>query len=198
LVRFANQTKKPLPEGDGAVGCDLEAALLACAAGDEAGLRDIYEREAPRLLVVAYRIVGRRDLAEDVVQDAFLQIWEKARSFDPERGSARGWIHSVVRNRARKLRRPRLRHYATDDQILLAIFGDVDSAQDSTPRLPEECALRRHLAKLDPRKRASLILAYVDGCTHREIAEQLGVPIGTAKAWIRRSLVALRAGLAGA
>jgi RNA polymerase sigma-70 factor, ECF subfamily len=178
------------------VGCDLEAALLACAAGDEAGLRNIYEREAPRLLVVACRIVGRRDLAEDVVQDAFLQIWEKAGSFDADRGSARGWIHSVVRNRARRLRRTRLRHSAIDDQVLLAIFDVLDSTRDS--RLPEECALRRYLGKLDPRKRASLILAYVDGCTHREIAEQLGVPIGTAKAWIRRSLITLRADLVGA
>ena len=178
------------------MGCDLEAALLACAAGDEAGLRNIYEREAPRLLVVAYRIVGRRDLAEDVVQDAFLQIWEKASTFDADRGSARGWIHSVVRNRARRLRRSRFRQFAVDDQVLLAIFDVMDSTKDS--RLPEECALRRLLAKLDPKKRASLILAYVDGCTHREIAEQLGVPIGTAKAWVRRSLRALRADLAGA
>ena len=59
-------------------------------------------------------------------------------------------------------------------------------------RVPEENPLRRHLAGLAPKKRASLILAYVDGCTHREIAAQLGVPIGTAKAWIRRSLTALR------
>jgi RNA polymerase sigma-70 factor (ECF subfamily) len=178
------------------VGGDLEAALLACAAGDEAGLRDIFEREAPRLLTVAWRIVGRRDLAEDVVQDAFLEIWEYARSFDPDRGSARGWIHSVVRNRARRLRRARLRLDAIDDQVLLAVFGILDSTEDSTPRLPEECALRHHLAKLDPKKRASLILAYVDGCTHREIADQLGVPVGTAKAWIRRGLTELRADLA--
>jgi RNA polymerase sigma-70 factor (ECF subfamily) len=75
---------------------------------------------------------------------------------------------------------------------LLAIF---DGGRDATSRLPEENALRRHLAGLAPKKRASLILAYVDGCTHREIAAQLGVPIGAAKAWIGHSLTALRAGL---
>jgi len=79
-----------------------------------------------------------------------------------------------------------------DDRVLPAIF---DGGRDATSRLPEENALRRHLAGLAPKKRASLILAYVDGCTHREIAAQLGVPIGTAKAWIGRSLTALRAGL---
>jgi RNA polymerase sigma-70 factor (ECF subfamily) len=174
------------------VACDLEAALVACAAGEEAGLKEIYQREAPRLLAVAYRIVGRRDLAEDVVQDAFLQIWKHARSFDPNRGAARGWIYSLVRNRARKLRRAQARHEAIDDQVLLAIFDGVGSTEDSTPHLSEKYALRRHLAKLDPKKCAILTLAYVEGCTHREIAAQLGVPIGTAKAWIRRSLMALR------
>ena len=73
-----------------------------------------------------------------------------------------------------------------------AIF---DGGRDATSRLPEENALRRHLAGLAPKKRASLILAYVDGCTHREIAAQLGVPNGTAKAWVVHSLTALRADL---
>jgi RNA polymerase sigma-70 factor (ECF subfamily) len=72
-----------------------------------------------------------------------------------------------------------------DDRVLPAIF---DGGRDATSRLPEENALRRQLAGLAPKKRASLILAYVDGCTHREITAQLGVPIG-------HSLTALRAGL---
>jgi RNA polymerase sigma-70 factor, ECF subfamily len=172
------------------LGDDLEAALLACAAGDQTGLREIYEREAPRLLGVAYRIVGRRDLAEDVIQDAFLQIWQYARTFDANRGSARGWIYSVVRNRALKLRRARLHQHAVDDRVLLTIF---DGSMHSRSRPLEACALRRRLKALDPQKRASVILAYVDGCTHREIAAHLGVPIGTAKAWIRRSVMKLRA-----
>jgi RNA polymerase sigma-70 factor (ECF subfamily) len=179
------------------VGCNIEAALLACGAGDIAGLRDIYEQEAPRLLAIAHRIVGRRDLAEDAVQDAFLQIWKQSRSFDPNRGAARGWIHSVVRNRARKLRRARARDDAIHDQALLVIFHELDPTKDSTALLAEKFALRRHLANMDPRKCASLTLAYVDGCTHREIADQLGVPIGTAKAWVRRGLISLRANVAG-
>ena len=102
------------------------------------------------------------------------------------------WIQELKAER-RRLEAEVKRRASTPDKRLLAIFDVLDSTRDS--RLPEECALRRHLGKLDPRKRASLILAYVDGCTHREIAEQLGVPIGTAKAWIRRSLIALRADL---
>jgi RNA polymerase sigma-70 factor (ECF subfamily) len=173
--------------------CDLDAVLQACAAGDETALREIYEREGPRLLGVAVRIVGHRDLAEDVVQDAFIQIWERSRSFDPNRGSARGWIYSVVRNRARKLRRARGRQVMLEDHVLLGIFGGMDRGDMSSRSLAEECGLQHRLARLDPEKRASLLLAYVDGCTHREVAERLGVPIGTAKAWIRRGLTALRA-----
>jgi RNA polymerase sigma-70 factor (ECF subfamily) len=136
--------------------------------------------------------VGERDLADDVIQDAFLQIWQEAHTFDPNRGSARGWIYTVVRHRALKLRRARLRQGAMDDRVLLAIF---DGGMNATSRLLEKSALRRYVAGLDPKRRASLILAYVDGRTHREIAAQLGVPVGTAKAWIRRRLIALRAQL---
>jgi RNA polymerase sigma-70 factor, ECF subfamily len=174
------------------VDCDLEQALIACAAGNETALKEIYDQEAPRLLAQAFRIVGRRDIAEDVIQDAFLRIWRQAHCFDPNRGSARGWIYTIVRNCALKLRLARLREGAVEDEVLLAIF---DRSIEPTSRLPERCALRRALESLDPKRRASLILAYVDGCTHYEIAEQLGVPVGTAKAWIRRGLVELRADL---
>jgi RNA polymerase sigma-70 factor (ECF subfamily) len=167
---------------------ELEAALLACAARDETALKKIYEQEAPRLLGMVYCIVGRRDLAEDVIEDAFLQIWQQARSFDPTRGSARDWIYSVVRNRALKLRRAVLHESTVQDGALLAI---PDGIMDPTARLPAESALRHALESLDPKRRTSLILACVHGCTHREIADQLGVPIGTAKAWIRRSLISL-------
>ena len=169
-------------------GFNPEAALLACAAGDQTALRMIYEQEGPRLLAVAYRIVRRRELAEDVLQDAFLQIWRHAHTFEPSRGSARGWIYSVVHHRALKLRRAGLREFAVEDPAMLVIDGGTDPSL----RLPEECALRRALERLGAKQRASLTLAYMDGCSYRDIAEQLGVPIGTAKAWIRRGLITLR------
>jgi RNA polymerase sigma-70 factor (ECF subfamily) len=171
------------------IGSDLETALRACAAGDGNGLKAIYDARATRLLGLAYRIVRRRDLAEDALQDAFLQIWRYAPSFDPNLGSARAWIYSVVRNCALKVRRAGVREIAVEDQFLLAIF---DSGADPASRLPEHCGLRRALDRLEPNRRASLILACVYGCTHDEVADLLGVPIGTAKAWIRRSLITMR------
>ena len=78
----------------------LADALFGCAKGDRQSLRLIFDREAPRLVAVAERIVRRRDLAEDVVQEAFIRIWTCAHQYTPERGSARGWIYAIVRNRA--------------------------------------------------------------------------------------------------
>ena len=78
----------------------LGAALKACAAGDRKGLAVIYESEAARMVTVAQRILRRHDLAEEIVQEAFLQIWNKAWQYDPSRGSARGWIYAIVRSRS--------------------------------------------------------------------------------------------------
>ena len=79
---------------------DYEAALQACARGDQYALRAIYERERRWLMAVALRITRRREVAEEVLHDAFLQIWDKAGTFDAALGSARGWIYTVVRHRA--------------------------------------------------------------------------------------------------
>ena len=79
---------------------DYEAAVEACARGERYALRSLYQREARWLLAVAQRIVRDRELARDVVQDAFLQIWQRASSFRRELGSGRGWIYTVVRHRA--------------------------------------------------------------------------------------------------
>ncbi len=78
----------------------LGAALKACAAGDRKGLAVIYQSEAARMVTVAQRILRRHDLAEEIVQEAFLQIWNKAWQYDASRGSARGWIFAIVRSRS--------------------------------------------------------------------------------------------------
>ncbi|MBD2021653.1 sigma-70 family RNA polymerase sigma factor [Leptolyngbya sp. FACHB-36] len=171
---------------------DCEAALLACARGDRAALRQIYEHEASQLLGVAFRIVHRRDLADEVVQDAFLQIWQKAGTFDPQRGSARAWIFTIVRYRALNTLRKTSREIAVDQTML---SNEPDTATDLLERLSRMTdaeALQRCLEQLDTQKRASILLAYVNGYSHSQIATHLETPLGTVKAWIRRGLLALR------
>jgi RNA polymerase sigma-70 factor, ECF subfamily len=169
----------------------LAQSILGCAHQDQAALRRIYETEASAMLGAALRIVRRRDLAEEIVQDAFVQIWRRAETFDPQLGSARGWLFAIVRNRALNVVRSKSREDLVEgDELDRAVDDTVHD--DMLERLPERDALRVCLARLDGKRRTSLILAYIEGFSHGEIAGRLGVPLGTVKAWIRRSLVMLR------
>lgn len=170
---------------------DYAPMLAACAAGDRKALRAIYEREAPILLGVAQRIVRRREVAEEVIQDAFVQVWRHASTYDASLGSARAWIFAIVRNRALNSVRDE-RHIPVDDQALSSLMIEANAIEEPVARLAEGSALRRCLEVLDERRRHSIVLAYVWGYSHGEIAGRLGVPLGTVKAWIRRSLAALK------
>ncbi len=172
----------------------LAAALTACAQGDKAGLRRIFDMEARRLVTVAQRILRRHDYAEEIVQDAFVQIWNKASQYTPERGSARGWIYAIVRNRALNALRD-VKRWELMDADTLERFQDASQdvfSVDLLASLEQESSLRRCLSQLDEQKRKSILMAYISGYTHGEIAGRLRVPLGTAKAWVRRGLASLR------
>jgi RNA polymerase sigma factor (sigma-70 family) len=164
----------------------LVAALARCAAGDRAALQMIYASEAPRMIGVARRILLRQDLAEEAVHDAFMRIWRGAAGFDPHRGSARGWLYAIVRNRALSIHRNEHRYDATDESAL-----DIDCEATMT-RLPETSALRRCLERIDRPRRDVVVLAYAHGMSHGELAGRMKVPLGTVKSWVRRSLFALQ------
>lgn len=178
---------------DAASQFDYESALAACARGDQAALRAIYEREAPRLLGVALRVLHRRELAAEVVHDAFVQIWRKAGTFNPAFGSGRGWIYCVVRHRALTVLRDHSRDAELDDEEAAQVPAD-DSTDPlrQAALLSDATALQRCLERLDEHKRASIVLAYVEGMTAQQIAARLESPLGTVKSWIRRGLQALR------
>lgn len=165
----------------------LAAALARCAAGERSALRVIYDLEAARMIGVAQRIVRRRDLAEEVVHDAFIRIWNGAKGFDPARGAARSWLYAIVRNRALTILRDEGR-FGADDKTDAAEI----SADDPVARLPERSALRRCLEALEPKPRLAVVLSYVHGLSHGELAGRLGVPLGTAKSWTRRGLLSLQ------
>lgn len=177
---------------------DYEAALLACARGERFALRMIYDREVRWLLGVVRRIVRDRALAEDVLQDALLQVWQHAASFDPALGSARGWIYTVVRHQALKaVRRPALEQ-VVEPQVLAGLSDALQSAGDAPDgeQGVDADSLERCLQRLEADKRACVVYAFVDGYTHEQIAQRVSAPLGTVKSWIRRSLVSLRECLA--
>jgi RNA polymerase sigma-70 factor (ECF subfamily) len=173
---------------------DYEAALLACARGERFALRALYDREAKWLLGVALRIVRERERAEDVLHDAFIEVWRDAGTFDPALGSARGWVYTVVRHRALKEVRGMARSQALEPSDLTALSDERQAAAhagDDTRDLDTDL-LERCMARLDAPRRACVVHAFVDGYTHEQISERLRTPLGTVKSWIRRSLASLK------
>jgi RNA polymerase sigma-70 factor (ECF subfamily) len=171
---------------------NYEAALLECASGSQSAVGKIYAREKDRLCAVADRIVHDMSRAEDVIHEAFAQILRDSKDFDPTRGSARGWIYSIVRNTALKTLENARRELAFEDDTLNAICERQQAVPNPASCIADSMALRAILDQLEPMRRASLLLAIIDGRTHEEIAKYLRVPVGTVKAWIRRELVAMR------
>ncbi|MGU9980572.1 sigma-70 family RNA polymerase sigma factor [Phreatobacter sp. HK31-P] len=172
------------------VTVDLRDALARSAGGDKAALRMIYESECASMIGVAARIVKRRELAEEVVQEAFVKVWRNAHRYDPALGPPKAWIYAIVRNQAINTLRSGRREDLVDE--VPEDSGSAVEAFAAAERLPDGHALRRCLEGLEARRRTSLLMAYVDGFSHGEIAGRLAVPLGTVKAWIRRSLLALR------
>ena len=166
--------------------------MIRVAKGDREAFGEFFQTDAGRLLAIARRILGRHELAEEAVQDAFVSAWRNAATFDANRGSARAWMTTIVRNRALNLLRDsgRLRFLPFDE---IAQFSEsAEIAEQAYSSLAEHDVLKGCLDKLEPERRKSILLSYVVGYSHGEIAAELKVPLGTIKAWIRRSVVALQ------
>ncbi len=175
----------------GAEADGLDALLVRVAAGDRAALRAVYVRQSTRLFGIAMAILRDRPAAADVMQDAFLRVWQRAGQFDATRGEASVWLSSIVRYGALDVARRRGREIPSDDPDL----GDGPVAADALDRLSDAedgARLRACLDKLEPKNREGIVLAFVHGLSHPEIAARLALPLGTVKSWIRRGLLSLR------
>ncbi|GAB7530976.1 sigma-70 family RNA polymerase sigma factor [Pseudomonas sp. 3A(2025)] len=173
---------------------DYEATLQACARGERQALQRLYHQESARLLGVVLRIVRDRARAEDIVHDAFIKVWTQAHSFDAQRGSARGWIFTITRHLALNQVRNSAREVQAedDDPSATATLEGWQTASDAFDWQVNPGRLQHCLEQLEPVRRHCVCQAYVDGYTHQQIAQTLGAPLGTVKAWIKRSLAALR------
>jgi len=178
-----------------AAPADRAALIAAIAGGDRAALRALYAAESRRLYGLALAILRDPAAAADAVQDAFLRIWRHAGRYDPARGEAGAWLAAVTRHVALDLARARGRETPTDDPTL----GDAPVEDDPVARLDgaaDAVRLRDCLGRLEEKNRRSILLAFVDGLSHSQIAARLDMPLGTVKAWIRRGLLSLRECLA--
>ncbi len=176
-----------------------EALLDAITARDDRALAALYDRYGGLAFALAYRILGDRGAAEDVVQDVFLSVWRRAGSFQTGRGSVRTWLLSIVHHRAiDRLRGTagRARQDAPLDEVDRVVSAE-DPWREVSTTLQRE-ALKRGLATLPDAQRETIELAYFGGYTQNEIAQRMAVPLGTVKGRMRIGLQKLRGVLMGA
>ena len=170
----------------------LQGLLDGCAASDERALQGLYELVAPLLFACLMRILRRKAMAEEALQDVFVSIWQRAGQFQASRGRPMAWMMSIARYRAIDLlRHERLAPIPVPDLPERSEAGS-DSPDDSPSWLPAAGLLERCLALLTERQRHCLELAFVSGNSHEDIARLTGSPLGTVKSWIRRGLQSLR------
>lgn len=169
--------------------------LNRIAAGDRQAFRILYEAAGPKLFAITLRMLKARDKAEDVLQDAFVKIWERSWQYDPAKGEAMAWLATVTRHTAldQMRKQPRMQ-VAFDEAIVDEIDGQLGQL---TETMGEAGDLRRCLSALREDYRKAVVLAYVNGLTHEELAEQFGKPMGTVKSWVRRGLEQLKACMDG-
>jgi RNA polymerase sigma-70 factor (ECF subfamily) len=171
-----------------------QALLQRVRAHDEAALEALYDRFGGLVFTLALRIVGDRELAQEVVQDAFLRCWRGAERYTEARGSVAAWLMGVARNRAIDLLRSRQHQARLREQAALPPGHDGDAPDH---RDDPEAVVLRHLvtdavAALPTQQRQAIALAYFGGLTQAEIARVTNVPLGTVKSRIRDGMERLR------
>lgn len=169
----------------------LGPLLAQCALGNRRAFETLYRCVAPRLHGVALRCMGRRDLAEEVLQESFVRIWNNASRYEPHLSAPLTWMINITRHQAidqlRKRREEPLSEFHEQ-----SLSDDAPSAHDQLDSAREASALNRCLDHLEGMQRQSITIAYFHGLSCSELAEQLAAPLGSVKSWIRRGMERLR------
>jgi RNA polymerase sigma-70 factor, ECF subfamily len=173
-----------------------EELLVAVAQGDQLSFAALYDRVTPQVLGVALRVLRDRALAEEVAQEVMVEVWRKADRFDPERGTASGWITTLAHRRAVDRVRSEQASRDRDDRVSRRDEPRAfDAVADEVQVNLDHWQVRRALATLTDRQREAIELAYFGGHTYRDVARVLGIPEGTAKSRLRDGLLRLREAL---
>lgn len=170
-----------------------EALLASVALGSREAFEALYRRTSAKLFGICLRVLPERAEAEDVLQEVFAAIWQKAAQYDAGRASAMAWLAMIARNRAiDRLRTQPAR--ARTAVIDLASLADPQSGPPDAAERAADCERLDHcLRELDTRPRMLIRAAFFDGATYEELAARSGSPLGSVKSWIRRGLLQLRA-----
>ena len=167
---------------------ELAQLLQRCAAQDSAAFRTLYDKTAPILFARLLRMLRRRSVAEEVLQDVYVRIWQRAAQFEMTRGRALAWMVTIARYCAIDLmRRERMTLISDDSLAEIADESVADAGGIEKPNNFDHC-----IGQLNEKTRACLTLAFVEGRSHDEIAQLTTNPLGSVKSWIRRGLLSLK------
>ena len=166
--------------------------------GDRAAFQLLYEATSAKLFGLSLRILNRRDLAEEALQESFINIWHHAQNYRPEKAAVMTWMSTIVRNKCFDLLRalPKETQLIDDESMddwASSDLGPLEKAAEQS----ETKALLNCMGSLAPLQRQAIALSYFHGMAHEQLALHLAQPLGTVKTWIRRGLQSLKSCLKG-
>lgn len=169
------------------------AALLAAVAGrDRRAFKSLYAATAPKLFGIVLRIVRDRAVAEEVLQDVFLRVWQNAGTYAPEAGQPLTWLASIARYRAIDVIRQRREVLIAPGEGGEDWMAAIVDPRDGEAEMIDRDRLMHCLARLEDVQRRCLLLAYLEGRSREELAERFARPVNTIKTWLHRGLAGLR------
>jgi RNA polymerase sigma factor (sigma-70 family) len=203
----------PAPQDWSERSRDLARLLALAGLGDRAAFAKLYDRTSAHLFAVVLRINRDRSQAEDILQDVYVKVWRSAKSFDAAQSQPLTWLTSIARNGAidslrRKQTQPQIQSFAAntgpgddpgdDKDFYDTVVDDAAGPLELLSQMTEARALSLCMKGLNPQQRQCVALAFYDGLSHAEVAEQLRQPLGSVKSWVRRGLLALKSCLESA
>ncbi len=171
---------------------ELVWLLGAVATGDEAAFERLYLETRAKLYGVLLRILGRRALAEEVMQETYIKVWKMADQFDPAVASPITWMVAIARNRAIDIVRKRGETSIEEEPEAMEVASEEPSLLARREMTEQLRRLLSCLGKLDPEKQRIVLLAYYSGWSRDQLAQKLDIPVNTIKTWLRRSLLEIR------
>lgn len=171
---------------------ELSSLLASVARRDEAAFERLYEATSAKLYGVVLRILKRQDLAEEVIQDAYVKIWNSAGQFNPGLSSPITWMVSIARNRAIDVVRKRSELSIEEEPGAMDVASDTPdplARKDMTEELQRvlDC-----VGRLEPQRQRLVLLAYYNGWSREQLSKKFDTPLNTIKTWLRRSMVEIR------
>jgi RNA polymerase sigma-70 factor (ECF subfamily) len=171
---------------------ELVWLIAAVAKGDEAAFERLYGATRAKLFGVVLRILRRQDLAEEVVQDAYIKIWNGAGQFNPALASPITWMVSIARNRAIDMVRKRGEASIEDEPAAMEVASDTPDPLARREMTEELKRLLACVGRLEPDRQKLVLLAYYNGWSREQLAEKFSTPVNTVKTWLRRSMIEIR------